>query len=168
MIRTIAVCEAQVPFVHGGAELHVRGPVDQLRHRHASKITWLFHQYRAIYDLCGTAYSEFTHTEADVRLRAKLIELDRGALGESVAIFSNARNTAARLAHDNGLEAEPLYHPPPLAGRLKSGTAGNYFLSVGRLETVKRVDLIIRTLHERARTISWDGVIERLIEAGSR
>ena len=27
MIRTIAVCEAQVPFVHGGAELHVRGLV---------------------------------------------------------------------------------------------------------------------------------------------
>ena len=33
MIRTVAVCEAQVPFVHGGAELHVRGLVDQLRRR---------------------------------------------------------------------------------------------------------------------------------------
>jgi glycosyltransferase involved in cell wall biosynthesis len=199
MIRTIAVCEAQVPFVHGGAELHVSGLVDELRRRgyraervsvpfkwypkeellthaaawrmvdlsesngeridlvvatkfptyfvrHANKVTWLFHQYRAIYDLCGTAYSEFGHTEMDVRLRARLMELDRGALGESVAIFSNARNTAARLAHYNGLEAEPLYHPPPLAGRLKNGPSGNYFLSVGRLETVKRVDLIIRAL----------------------
>jgi glycosyltransferase involved in cell wall biosynthesis len=199
MIRTIAVCEAQVPFVHGGAELHAAGLVDELRRRgyraervsvpfkwypkeellthaaawrmvdlsesngeridlvvatkfptyfvrHTNKVTWLFHQYRAIYDLCGTAYSEFGHTEMDVRLRARLMELDRGALGESVAIFSNARNTAARLAHYNGLEAEPLYHPPPLAGRLKNGPSGNYFLSVGRLETVKRVDLIIRAL----------------------
>ena len=199
MIRTIAVCEAQVPFVHGGAELHVRGLVRELRRRgyraervsvpfkwypkeelltnaaawrmvdlseangeridlvvatkfptyfvrHASKITWLFHQYRAIYDLCGTAYSEFTHAERDVRLRARLMELDRGALGESKAIFSNARNTAARLAHYNGLEAEPLYHPPPLAGKLRSGPSGNYFLSVGRLETVKRVDLIVRAM----------------------
>ena len=199
MIRTIAVCEAQVPFVHGGAELHVRGLVRELRRRgyraervsvpfkwypkeelltnaaawrmvdlseangeridlvvatkfptyfvrHANKITWLFHQYRAIYDLCGTAYSEFTHAERDVRLRARLMELDRGALGESKAIFSNARNTAARLAHYNGLEAEPLYHPPPLAGKLRSGPSGNYFLSVGRLETVKRVDLIIRAM----------------------
>jgi glycosyltransferase involved in cell wall biosynthesis len=82
----------------------------------------------------------------DVRLRARLMELDRGALGESVAIFSNARNTAARLAHYNGLEAEPLYHPPPLAGKLKNGPSGNYFLSVGRLETVKRVDLIIHAM----------------------
>jgi len=199
MIRTIAVCEAQVPFVHGGAELHVRGLVRELRRRgyraervsvpfkwypkeelltnaaawrmidlseangeridlvvatkfptyfvrHASKITWLFHQYRAIYDLCGTAYSEFIHAERDVRLRARLMELDRGALGESKAIFSNARNTAARLAHYNGLEAEPLYHPPPLAGKLRSGPSGNYFLSVGRLETVKRVDLIVRAM----------------------
>lgn len=199
MIRTIAVCEAQVPFVHGGAELHVRGLVSELRRRgfraervsvpfkwypkeellthaaawrmvdlseangeridlvvatkfptyfvrHPNKITWLFHQYRAIYDLCGTAYSEFTHAERDVRLRARLMDLDRGALGESKAIFSNARNTAARLAHYNGLEAEPLYHPPPLAGKLRAGPSGNYFLSVGRLETVKRVDLIIRAL----------------------
>ena len=170
MIRTVAVCEAQVPFVHGGAELHVRGLVDQLRQRgyraervsvpfkwypkeellthaaawrmvdlsesngeridlvvatkfptyfvrHPHKVTWLFHQYRAIYDLCGTAYSEFSHTEADVRLRDKLMALDRGALTESAAIFSNARNTAARLAHYNGVAAEPLYHPPPLAGK---------------------------------------------------
>ena len=221
MIRTIAVCEAQVPFVHGGAELHVRGLVDELRRRgyraervsvpfkwypkeelltqaaawrmvdlsesngeridlvvatkfptyfvrHTNKVTWLFHQYRAIYDLCGTAYSEFGHTEMDVRLRARLMELDRGALGESVAIFSNARNTAARLAHYNGLEAKPLYHPPPLAGKLKNGTSGNYFLSVGRLETVKRVDLIIQAMARVDRAwrlvIVGDGPLRRQLE----
>jgi len=199
MIRTVVVCEAQVPFVHGGAELHVRGLVENLRRRgyqterasvpfkwypkeellaqiaawrmvdlsesngeridlvigtkfptyfvrHPNKITWLFHQYRAIYDLCGTPYSEFTHAEADVRLRDRLIDLDGHALKESRAIFSNARNTAERLSRYNGLKAEPLYHPPPLAGKLKSGAAGDYFLSVGRLEGNKRVDLIIRAL----------------------
>src|SRR6266850_3685552 len=199
MTKSVLVCEAQVPFVHGGAELHVRGLVDELRRhgyraervsipfkwypkeellsqaaawrlvdlsesngeaidtviatkfptyfvRHPNKITWLFHQYRAIYDLCGTPYSEFTHAEADVRLRDRLIDLDGHALKESRAIFSNARNTAERLSRYNGLKAEPLYHPPPLAGKLKSGAAGDYFLSVGRLEGNKRVDLIIRAL----------------------
>jgi glycosyltransferase involved in cell wall biosynthesis len=221
MIKTVAVCEAQVPFVHGGAELHVRGLVDQLRHRgyraervsvpfkwypkeellthaaawrmvdlsesngeridlvvatkfptyfvrHPNKVTWLFHQYRAIYDLCGTPYSEFSHTEADVRLRDKLMELDRSALDESVALFSNARNTANRLAHYNGLSAEPLYHPPPLAGKLKEGASGDYFLSVGRLETVKRVDLIIRALTHVDRpsrlVIVGDGPLRRQLE----
>lgn len=198
-MRSVVVCEAQVPFVHGGAELHVRKLVDQLRRhgyraervsipfkwypkdrllthaaawrmvdlsesngepidaviatkfptyfaRHTHKITWLFHQYRAIYDLCGTPYSEFDHTEADVRLRDQLIALDGEVLSESVRLFSNARNTAARLARFNGLSAEPLYHPPPLSETLTPGPFGNYVLSVGRLETVKRVDLIVRAL----------------------
>jgi glycosyltransferase involved in cell wall biosynthesis len=198
-IRSVVVCEAQVPFVHGGAELHVRHLVAQLRRqgyraervsipfkwypksqllthaaawrmvdlsesngepidaviatkfptyfaKHPNKITWLFHQYRAIYDLCGTQYSEFDHTEADVRLRDKLIALDGEVLGESIRLFSNARNTAARLERYNGLSAEPLYHPPPLADRLRRGPFGDYVLSVGRLETVKRVDLVVRAL----------------------
>jgi glycosyltransferase involved in cell wall biosynthesis len=199
MMKTVLVCEAQVPFVHGGAELHVRGLVDELTRRgyraerasvpfkwypkeellthaaawrlvdlsesngeridtviatkfptyfvrHPNKVTWLFHQYRAIYDLCGTPYSEFGHTEADVRLRDRLIALDNQVLAESTRLFTNARNTAARLARYNGIAAEPLYHPPPLAGRLESGPAGDYVLSVGRLEANKRVDLIIRAL----------------------
>jgi len=198
-IRSVVVCEAQVPFVHGGAELHVRQLVAQLRlhgyraervsipfkwypkdrllthaaawrmvdlsesngepidaviatkfptyfAKHPNKITWLFHQYRAIYDLCGTPYSEFDHAEADVRLRDTLIALDGEVLGESTRLFSNARNTATRLERYNGLSAEPLSHPPPLADRLKPGPAGDYVLSVGRLETVKRVDLIVRAL----------------------
>src|SRR5262249_22962516 len=106
----------------------------------------LFHQYRAIYDLIGTPFSEFEHSEADVRLRDRLIALDGEVLRESVRLFSNARNTAARLARFNGLAAEPLYHPPPLAGSLTPGPFGNYVLSVGRLETVKRVDLVVRAL----------------------
>ncbi len=199
MIKTIVVCQAQVPFVHGGAELHVQGLVEHLRRRgyraecasvpfkwypkeelltqiaawrmvdvsesngeridlaiatkfptyfvrHPNKVTWLFHQYRAIYDLAGTQYSEFKNADGDVQLRERLIALDSSALCESRAVFSNARNTAERLSKFNGIHAEPLYHPPPLAGRLKFGAPGDFFLSVGRLEANKRVDLIIRAL----------------------
>lgn len=48
MIRTIAVCEAQVPFVHGGAELHVRGLVRELRRRgyRAERVSVPFKWYR--------------------------------------------------------------------------------------------------------------------------
>jgi glycosyltransferase involved in cell wall biosynthesis len=198
-ISTVLVCEAQVPFVRGGAELCVRGLVEQLRRRgyraervsipfkwypkselsaqaaawrlvdlseanhqrvdaviatkfptyfvrHPNKITWLFHQYRAIYDLAGTPFSEFTHSEGDVRLRDELMALDSQALGESRHLFTIARNTAARLARFNGMTAEPLYHPPPLAGHLKTGPLGDYVLSVGRLEGNKRVDLVVRAL----------------------
>jgi glycosyltransferase involved in cell wall biosynthesis len=198
-IRTVVVCEAQVPFVYGGAERHVRGLVAELRRhgyrakkvsipfksypkselpaqaalwrlldlseanhqpidlviatkfptyfvRHRNKVTWLFHQYRAIYDLCGTPFSEFHHSEADVNLRRWLIAVDTEMLAESTRLFANARNTANRLARYNGLTAEPLYHPPPLAGRLSPGSFGDYVLSVGRLEQNKRVDLIISAI----------------------
>src|SRR5436309_11068003 len=121
-IRTVLVCEARVPLVHGGAELHIEGLVEQLRAhgyraetvsvpfkwypkeellaqaaawrlvdlresngqsidlviaskfptyfvRHPNKITWLLHQYRSVYELVDTVYSEFRHTETDVGLR---------------------------------------------------------------------------------------------------
>jgi glycosyltransferase involved in cell wall biosynthesis len=198
-VQTVLVCEAQVPFVHGGAEVHVRQLVRELRGRgfstelvsvpfkwypkeeilphaaawrlldlsesngrpidlviatkfpsyfarHPNKVVWLIHQYRAAYELCGTEYSDFSHTELDVGLRDTLIRLDTQMLGECRARFANARNTAARLGRFNGLQAEPLYHPPNLAGRLVAGPYGDYVLSVGRIEAVKRVDLIIRAM----------------------
>jgi glycosyltransferase involved in cell wall biosynthesis len=198
-VRTILVCEAQVPLVRGGAEIHVRQLVDRLRDRgyeadlvsvpfkwypkdeilahaaawrlldlsesngtpidlviatkfpsyfarHDHKVAWLIHQYRAAYELCGTEYSDFAHADGDVGLRRRLMDLDTAMLGECRRVFTNARNTASRLEKFNGLAAEPLYHPPRLADRLAAGPAGDYILSVGRLETVKRHDLAIRAL----------------------
>ncbi len=198
-VRTVLVCEAQVPFVHGGAEVHVRQLVRELRLRgfqaelvsvpfkwypkeeilphaaawrlldlsesngrpidlviaskfpsyfvrHPNKVAWLIHQYRAAYELCGTEYSDFAHTELDVGIRETLMRLDTEMLSECRAVFSNARNTAARLSKYNGLRAEPLYHPPQLAARLVAGPYCDYVLSVGRIESVKRVDLIIKAM----------------------
>ena len=93
-------------------------------------------------------------------------------LGESTRLFTNARNTAARLAHYNGLAAEPLYHPPPLAGRLQPGPFGDYVLSVGRLEGTKRVDLIVRALAHGDRAVRLvivgDGPLRSQLEAAGR
>jgi glycosyltransferase involved in cell wall biosynthesis len=198
-IRTIVVCEAQVPFVEGGAELHVRSLVAQLRvrgylvervalpfkwypkdeilahaaawrlldlsesngrpidlvigtkfpsyfARHHNKVAWLIHQYRAAYELCGTEYSDFDHVEGDVALRAALLDLDTEMLRECRRVYTNAGNTAGRLKKFNGLDAEPLYHPPHLADRLHPGSYGSYVLAVGRLETVKRPQLVIEAM----------------------
>ena len=190
-----------MPFVHGGAEIHVRELVRELRVRgylaelvsvpfkwypkeeilphaaswrlldlsesngrpvdlviaskfptyfvrHPRKVAWLIHQYRAAYELCGTEYSDFGHTDRDVGLRDTLIGLDTQMLGECRAIFSNARNTASRLQKYNGLTATPLYHPSRLSARLRGGEYGYYVLSVGRIESVKRVDLIVKAMTE--------------------
>jgi glycosyltransferase involved in cell wall biosynthesis len=198
-IKRIVVAEAQVPFVHGGAEMHVQALVEQLRERgfdvekvaipfrsqpksellsqaaawrlldlsssngqpidlliatrfptyfarHPNKVAWVIHQHRAAYELCGTEYSDFEHAEMDVGLRRRLIELDRRMLGECRRVFANAQNTANRLERFNGVEAHALYHPPPLADRLRPGTYGDYVLVVGRLESVKRADLAVRAM----------------------
>jgi glycosyltransferase involved in cell wall biosynthesis len=197
--KTILVCEAQVPFVQGGAEYHVRELVRQLRAhghpteivsvpfkwypkeeilanaaawrlldlsesngrtidlliatkfptyfaRHPNKVAWLIHQHRAAYELAGTPFSDFAHVESDVALRDRLIALDTQMLGECTRLFANAKNTADRARRFNGVPAEALYHPPRLADRLTPGPYGDYILSVGRLESVKRVDLAIRAL----------------------
>ena len=188
-----------MPFVTGGAELHVRSLIEVLRHRghdadlvalpfrsqpkeellaqaaawrlldlsssngqpidlliatrfptyfarHPHKVAWVIHQHRAAYELCGTPYSEFEHTEADVGLRKRLFELDARMLGECRHVFANSNNTARRLQTFNGVAAEGLYHPPPLADRLRPGPYGDYALVVGRIEGVKRVDLAIAAL----------------------
>jgi glycosyltransferase involved in cell wall biosynthesis len=114
--------------------------------RHPRKVAWLIHQYRAAYELAGTPFSDFGHEASDVALRDQLMALDTAMLGECRRLFANAANTANRVARYNGLVAEPLYHPPRLASRLSPGPAGPYILSVGRLESVKRIDLAISAL----------------------
>jgi glycosyltransferase involved in cell wall biosynthesis len=194
--KRILVADAHVPFVTGGAELHVRSLIGVLRGRghdvdlvalpfrpqpkedllaqaaawrlldlsssngqpvdlliatrfptyfarHPHKVAWVIHQHRAAYELCGTPYSDFEHTEGDVGLRRKLFELDARMLGECRHVFANSNNTARRLQTFNGVPAEGLYHPPPLADRLRQGPYGDYVLVVGRIENVKRVELAI-------------------------
>jgi glycosyltransferase involved in cell wall biosynthesis len=198
-ITRVVVAETQVPFVQGGAELHVRALVDQLQRRgydvervavpfrpqpksellaqaaawrlldlsssngeptdvliatrfptyfarHPRKVAWVIHQHRAAYELCGTPYSDFEQTEADVGLRKRLVELDARMLGECRRVFANAQNTANRLRRFNGVAAQALYHPPPLAERLRGGRYGDYVLLVGRLESVKRPELAIQAM----------------------
>ncbi|MFB3853318.1 MAG: glycosyltransferase family 4 protein [Vicinamibacterales bacterium] len=114
--------------------------------RHPNKVTWLVHQHRAAYDLCGTQYGDFDHVELDVGLRQRLVELDRTMLGESKRVYTIGRVTSARLEKYNGISAPPLYHPPRLASLLRPGPYGDYVLSVGRIESIKRVDLAVRAL----------------------
>lgn len=200
-VRTVVVCEVQVPFVHGGAEALVRELVRQLRAcgylaervsvpfkwypkeeilphaaawrlldlsesngrpidaviatkfpsyfvRHPAKVTWLIHQHRAAYELCGTEYSDFAHTETDVGLRDRLVRLDREMLDESRRVFTISRLTSSRLEKFNAVAADPLYHPSRLADRLRAGPYGDYVLSVGRVESIKRVDLAIRAMRD--------------------
>jgi glycosyltransferase involved in cell wall biosynthesis len=114
--------------------------------RHDNKVVWLIHQYRQVYDQFGTPYSDFTGSPEDLRTRETVAEIDRVGLGEARRVFANSGNVAARLTKFNGIASEPLYHPPPLAGRYRQSPPGDYALAVGRLDAWKRGDLAVAAL----------------------
>ena len=115
--------------------------------RHPRKVLWLIHQYRQLYDLFGTEFSEFDPSnKKHMAIRKNLMQKDGQVLKSYKHIFANAGNTAARLKKYNGISAQPLYHPPPLTGRYYTHTYESCVLSVGRLEKLKRVDLLLRAL----------------------
>src|SRR3972149_999735 len=167
-IQRVIVCEAQVPFVRGGAEYLVRTLVDQLKRfgydaelvsvpfkwypkeeilahaaawrlidlsesngqpidlaigtkfpsyfvRHPNKVTWLVHQYRAAYELCGTEFSDFGHTELDVGLRDKLLRLDGEMLRECRSVYTISQTISDRLGEDKRARPPTAASPPPLS-----------------------------------------------------
>ncbi len=114
--------------------------------RHPNKIVWLIHQYRQAYDQFGTVYSDFTSAPEDRRTREVIARIDSVGLTEARKVFANSQTVASRLYRFNGITSEPLYHPPPLVGRYRSGTPGNAVLWVGRLDRWKRPALLLEAL----------------------
>jgi len=114
--------------------------------RHPNKVVWLIHQFRQVYDLYGTPYSDFSDDPEDKRIMELIRSIDNRTLGEARRIYTNAQNTANRLARYNGLKGEVLYHPPKLDGFYHNEEYGDYIFSIGRLDSMKRVDLLIRAM----------------------
>ncbi len=114
--------------------------------RHPNKVVWLIHQYRQAYDLLETDYSDLGRNEKGIKLKKQVMDFDRITLGEACGRFAISDNVANRLKRYNGLDAKTLYHPPNNADRLYSSGYGGYILSVGRIDPLKRLDLLIHAL----------------------
>lgn len=120
-------------------------PTYYLRHHH--KVVWLLHQHRGVYDLwdheteCGKTFSEAEH-----HLKARIQEKDTFYLQKARALFANSANVANRLMRYNGLAATPLYHPPPLDGLLYHEKAEPFIFAPGRIEPLKRQELLIKAM----------------------
>jgi glycosyltransferase involved in cell wall biosynthesis len=112
---------------------------------HPRKVAWLIHQYREVYDLYDTRYCGLSFPARDQLLREEVLALDRQGLGSAAARYAISRVVSDRLREYTGIEATPVYHPPPLAGRYRSSEYGDFLLSVGRLSPTKRHELLIET-----------------------
>ncbi len=115
--------------------------------QHHNKVLWLIHQYRQMYDLFETPYSGFNKkSRKDMQLRDTLVKMDNQALSSYRRTYTNSVNTTSRLKKYNNIESVPLYHPPKLTGLYYSANFDDYILSVGRLDPLKRVDLLVKAM----------------------
>lgn len=106
---------------------------------HPNHHVWVMHQHRAVYDL----FDEDNAPRALRRLRERIVAFDNAHLGQARRLFANSGRVAQRLRQYNGLGAEPLYHPPPLAGHFHCEEALPFVFMPSRLETLKRQELLI-------------------------
>ena len=110
--------------------------------KHPNKVVWLVHQLRQAYEFHGTEHGQFSDSPEDRSIRQGIHDLDRVSLGEARKLFATSQNVADRLHRSTGFVAEVLPHPPQeLAYRCDR--YGDFVLCVGRLDTTKRVDLLL-------------------------
>ena len=120
--------------------------------QHDNKVVWLIHQYRQAYDLFDTPYG-LRNEENGERIRDTVKRYDELCIREAKKIYGNSINVSERLRKYNGIESEPLYHPPALIGKYECQEYDRTILSVGRLDQLKRNDLLIKSLKDTDKNI---------------
>jgi glycosyltransferase involved in cell wall biosynthesis/SAM-dependent methyltransferase len=114
--------------------------------QHPNKTFWILHQHRQSYDLWDSGQSDLFVSEGGQVAREAIRAADNAEFSRARRIFSNSDNVAKRLKRYNGVVATPLYHPPPLAGRLTVGEFGDYFYYPSRLSETKRQNFVLHSL----------------------
>lgn len=114
--------------------------------QHENKVLWIMHQYRAAYNLCGTPFDDLSAHPEGPGVRDFIRRCDGLFIPQARKVFANSKTVAERLQKYNRIESEPLYHPPPLAERLRSGEVGDYVFYPSRLEPQKRQELLIEAM----------------------
>ncbi len=122
---------------------------------HPNKVCWLFHQHRQVYDLMGTQYSYFGDTMEDFNCVQQVKNIDNNTLVESKKIFTISKNVSKRLKKYNGIDSEALYPPTKYEQNYYSESYGDYVFVAGRLDPLKRLDLMIKAMKHTHKDIKF-------------
>lgn len=114
--------------------------------RHPDKVLWLMHQQRTAYDLYQSKeYYGLAHQFEGEKARETILRIDNQSFKECKKIYTFSQNVANRLRRYNHRQSDGvLYHPPALVGKYYCEGYEDYILAVGRLDILKRIDLLIR------------------------
>jgi glycosyltransferase involved in cell wall biosynthesis len=114
--------------------------------KHPNKVYWILHQHRDAYDLWDRGLSDLLHHDTGPVTRDAITVADTHEFKNATRLFANSQNVADRLKYYNGLQAQPLYHPPPGWEELRAGQTGNYIYYPSRIGPMKRQSLVIDAL----------------------
>lgn len=126
--------------------------------QHKNKVLWLVHQHRIFYDLENSEYDGMIHQPNSKIIRQKVRELDNKFFKECNQLYTIADNVSSRLKKFNGFESTPLFPPPILGDRIYAQNYNKKIIYIGRLDPIKRPDLLVRALrHTTSGTIAIIG-----------
>jgi len=121
--------------------------------KHPNKVLWLVHQHRYFYDLEFSRYDAMHNAEDSKQIRDKIRAIDTKLIGECKPVYTIAQNVSNRLKKYNGIDSTALFPPAPLSATIKSGSYGDYIVYLGRVELIKRVDLLVEALRESKKDV---------------
>jgi glycosyltransferase involved in cell wall biosynthesis len=113
---------------------------------HPNKVLWILHQHRSAYDLWGHGLGDLHGQPGGTAAMQAIRESDKRIIPCARRIFTNSRRVSERLLRYNGIDSEPLYHPPPLAERYICAEPEDFLLMPSRINDTKRQTLVVQAL----------------------
>jgi glycosyltransferase involved in cell wall biosynthesis len=115
---------------------------------HPRKVIWVLHQHRQAYDLWRNPLDDLSSHAHGAHVRSAIHRADTELIPQARQVFANSQNVARRLKTYCGVDAAPLYHPPPDAGRFYTRPAEDFLYFPSRINPLKRQDLVLAALSQ--------------------
>jgi glycosyltransferase involved in cell wall biosynthesis len=113
---------------------------------HPRKVIWVLHQHRQAYDLWRNPLDDLSSYAHGADVRTAIHRADTELIPQARHVFANSQNVARRLKTYCGVDAAPLYHPPPDAGRFYTRPAEDFLYFPSRINPLKRQELVLEAL----------------------
>jgi glycosyltransferase involved in cell wall biosynthesis len=113
---------------------------------HRTKVLWVLHQYRQVYDLRDRGESNIPESPAGRKICELVRRADAEVFSTSRSIFTLSRVTQERLKRYNGVEAAVLMQPMNKPELFADCGDSGYLFAGGRVNAGKRQHLLVEAM----------------------